>query len=209
MSLDHILLGMLSTPAAGYDLGHEFQASARLFWSAELSQIYPTLRRLERAGLLTSEKVPSERGPDRRVYRRTPAGTAEVAEWLRSPPELGRLRLPHVAQFFFLGELDDLEETARFVRALREDLEKRLRAYGEIDRLIREESGDPATFEGTPFHHYATLRQGVLTAEARLAWCDETLAAIETRTGGAATPSADAAAAAAAAEPAEPAGAAG
>lgn len=193
MSLDHILLGMLATPAAGYDLGRQFEASARLFWSAELSQIYPTLRKLERAGFLTSEKVPSDQGPDRRVYRRTPAGTAELAEWLRKRPELGRLRLPHVAQFFFLGQLDDLEETARFVRALREDLIERLRVFAEIDRLIRAESGDPATFEGEPFHHYASLRQGVLTAEARLAWCDETLAAIEARASGATAAAADAA----------------
>lgn len=199
MSLDHILLGMLSSPAAGYDLGREFEASARLFWSAELSQIYPTLRKLERAGFLASEKVASDRGPDRRVYHRTPAGTAELAAWLRTSPELGRLRLPHVAQFFFLGELEDLEETARFVRALREDLVGRMRAFEEIDRLIREECGEPSTFEGAPFHQYASLRQGVLTAEARLVWCDETLAAIEARTGAASDSAADAAEPAAAA----------
>ena len=99
MSLDHILLGMLETPAAGYDLGREFEASARLFWAAELSQIYPTLKRLESRGLLSSERVPSDRGPDRKVYSRTEAGTAELERWLREEPELGHARLSPVAQF--------------------------------------------------------------------------------------------------------------
>lgn len=181
MSLDHILLGMLARPAAGYDLGQQFESSASLFWYAELSQIYPTLRRLERAGHLRSEKVPSDRGPDRRVYHRTPEGTEELASWLRSPPELGRLKLPHVAKFFFLGELDDLGVTEGFVRAFREDLVERLRVYADIEGELRAESGDPSAFEGELFHQWASLRQGILVAEARLAWCDETLAAIAAR----------------------------
>lgn len=181
MSLDHILLGMLARPAAGYDLGREFEASAGLFWHAELSQIYPTLRKLERAGHLASETVPSDRGPDRRVYHRTPEGSEELARWLRGPPELGRLRLPHVAQFFFLGELEDLEETGRFVRSFRDELVERLGVYADIERLIRAEGGDPSGYDGERFHHWAALRQGILVAEARLAWCDETLAAIAAR----------------------------
>lgn len=181
MSLDHILLGMLARPAAGYDLGREFESSASLFWHAELSQIYPTLRKLERAGFLESEKVPSDRGPDRRVYHRTPEGAEELATWLRGPPELGRLRLPHVAQFFFLDELDDLGETERFVRSLREQLVERLRVYADIEGHARAEGGDPDEFEGELFHHWASLRQGILVAEARLAWCDETLTAIAAR----------------------------
>ncbi|MDX1395320.1 MAG: PadR family transcriptional regulator [Gemmatimonadota bacterium] len=181
MSLDHILLGMLQTPAAGYDLGREFDESARMFWSAELSQIYQTLKRLERKDYLTSEEVPSDRGPNRKVYHRTDEGRRALEEWLREPPELGSQRLPYVAQFFYLGQLDDPEASRAFVERLREELIERLGVYAEIDRAIREECDDPFGASHESLHRYATLRAGIHVAEARVAWCDETLAALRAR----------------------------
>jgi PadR family transcriptional regulator AphA len=175
MSLDHILLGMLERPAAGYDLGREFESSARLFWSAELSQIYPTLKRLEKRGYLSSREVPSERGPNRRVYERTPAGTEALAAWLREDPKLGHARLPHIAQFYFLGELGDVDETRRFLHALKRSLEERLAAYRAIEETMRRECPSLESVPHAQYHRYASLRAGVLVAEARLEWCDQTL----------------------------------
>lgn len=181
MSLDHILLGMLERPAAGYDLGREFDSSARLFWAAELSQIYPTLKRLESKGLLVSNEVPSDRGPNRKVYRRTEAGARVLEDWLREEPELGHARLPYVAQFYFLGALDDLEASSEFVRRMKLSLEQRIAVYREIERCMGEEDGGPSALPHDGFHRYATLRAGTLVAEARLKWCEETLEALEAR----------------------------
>ena len=72
MNLDSILLAMLTEPATGYELKTAFDQSASHFWPAELSQIYRTLKRLEEAGRLKSRSEPSDRGPDRRVYRLLP-----------------------------------------------------------------------------------------------------------------------------------------
>jgi len=182
VSLDHILLGMLERPAAGYDLRREFDESARLFWAAALSQIYPTLKRLEAKGFLTSREVHSERGPNRRVYHRTPEGAAALGAWLRETPELGAARLPHVAQFHFLSQLEDPAASAHFLAELREALEARLAVYDEIERGLRLDHGDPADGSSRLFHQHATLRAGTLVARARLAWCDETLAALQART---------------------------
>lgn len=181
MSLDHILLGMLERPAAGYDLGREFESSARLFWSAELSQIYPTLKRLEKKGHLISREVPSERGPNRRVYERTPAGTDALAAWLREEPKLGHARLPHIAQFYFLGELGDPDETRRFLHGLRRSLEERLAVYRTIEAMMRRDCPSLESISHGQYHRYATLRAGMLVAEARLAWCDQTLADLAVR----------------------------
>ena len=84
MSLENILLGMLDEPASGYDLKTEFSEGARHFWSAELSQIYPTLKKMELRGWLSSEVASSAKGPPRRVFRRTDAGRKQLLEWLRS-----------------------------------------------------------------------------------------------------------------------------
>ena len=76
MSLRHILLGLAERECSGYDVKKEFDTSLRNFWRAELSQIYPQLQKLERDGLLESEKAESAQGPQRVVYRRTEAGEA-------------------------------------------------------------------------------------------------------------------------------------
>src|ERR1700740_1459020 len=52
VSLEHILLGLLRQPASGYDLKAVLDHGIGHFWGAELSQIYPSLRRLEKRGLL-------------------------------------------------------------------------------------------------------------------------------------------------------------
>ena len=181
MSLDHILLGMLDRPASGYDLGQEFEQSARMFWFAELSQIYPTLRRMESRGLLVSSEVASRRGPKRRVYERTEAGTAALHDWLRDTPKLRTARLEYVGQLYFLGQLGDLDESVRFVEALRAQLEAQRAAYHSIEERRRLECDDPADGSDIEFHHDLTLRAGMHVVEARLAWCEETLAALRDR----------------------------
>lgn len=181
MSLEYILLGMLDEPASGYDLGREFERSARLYWFAELSQVYPTLRRMEARGWLTSSEAPSERGPKRRVYRRTPEGEAELHAWLRGPPQLHTVRLAYIAQLCFLGQLEDPSETVRFVDALKAELEARLARFEAIEDLHRLECGDVDDLTDAHFHEFAALRAGIHVARARLAWCDETLARLEER----------------------------
>ena len=80
MSLEHILLGILHRPASGYQIKNDFDLVFSHFWSAELSQIYRTLKSLEKRGLLTSKTERSEKGPDRRIYRRTADGRSALLE---------------------------------------------------------------------------------------------------------------------------------
>lgn len=63
MSLEHILLGLLREPASGYDLKKLFDERIDYFWAAELSQIYPTLKRLEQRGWIRGREAASSRGP--------------------------------------------------------------------------------------------------------------------------------------------------
>lgn len=72
---------------SGYDLVRLFDSSTGWVWAAPQSQIYPTLRRMERAGLITGDDEP--RGPrlTRTVYSLTDAGHAELLTWLATPHE--------------------------------------------------------------------------------------------------------------------------
>jgi DNA-binding PadR family transcriptional regulator len=77
------LLLFLGEERSGYDVRRLFQTTPVAIFSDSPGAIYPALVRLERAGLLESNAQPSGRA--RRVYRRTAAGEAALAEWLLAP----------------------------------------------------------------------------------------------------------------------------
>ena len=86
MSVPHALLALLSEGSKyGLRLQNEFEARTGEVWPLNVGQVYTTLQRLERDGLVESDGD-GERSQKR--YRITPSGTDELAGWLRTPPEL-------------------------------------------------------------------------------------------------------------------------
>jgi DNA-binding PadR family transcriptional regulator len=87
MSVRHALLALLSEgPKYGLQLRQEFEARTGEVWPLNVGQVYTTLQRLERDGLVSSDDV-GEDGPQK-GFRITPSGEAELATWLRTPPDL-------------------------------------------------------------------------------------------------------------------------
>ena len=79
-----VLLALLAREAShGYQLRAGLAlALGPLARALNDGQVYVTLNRLEKAGLVTSERVGQADRPDRRVYELTPAGHDQVTEWL-------------------------------------------------------------------------------------------------------------------------------
>jgi DNA-binding PadR family transcriptional regulator len=87
MSIRHALLALLSEgPKYGLQLREEFEARTGEVWPLNVGQVYTTLQRLERDGLVESDGTGDE-GPQK-GFRITPAGEQELAGWLRTPPDL-------------------------------------------------------------------------------------------------------------------------
>ena len=87
MSVPHALLALLSEgPKYGLRLQSEFEARTGEVWPLNVGQVYTTLQRLERDGLVETSDGEGERS--RKRYRITSAGDRELAEWLRTPPDL-------------------------------------------------------------------------------------------------------------------------
>ncbi|MCY4636907.1 MAG: PadR family transcriptional regulator [Acidobacteria bacterium] len=186
MSLDHILLGLLREPATGYDLKNAFSDTVRHFWSAELSQIYPTLKRLEQRRMLRSRLEPSPKGPNRRVYTLTDEGRDELLRWLRGGPVVGTERFAYLAQLYFMDAVGDIDETRAFMTALRDHLSRWLAQLWAVERDVIATYGDaPERYSDAGFHHFAALRMGIHSIGSKVAWCNETLAAIDRRPAGA------------------------
>src|SRR5690349_19033651 len=90
MSGKHALLALLSEgPKYGLQLREEFEANTGQVWPLNVGQVYTTLQRLERDGLVAAvgDGESIEPGPQK-AYRITDAGSAELAHWLRVPPDL-------------------------------------------------------------------------------------------------------------------------
>ncbi len=86
MSVRHALLALLSEkPKYGLQLRQEFEARTGEVWPLNVGQVYTTLQRLERDGLVESEDSPDQ-GPQK-TFHITEDGEAELARWLRTPPD--------------------------------------------------------------------------------------------------------------------------
>src|ERR1700745_2904266 len=87
MSVRHALLALLSEgPQYGLQLREEFEARTGEVWPLNVGQVYTTLQRLERDGLIESDGAGAGSPP--KGFRITADGAAELAGWLRTPPDL-------------------------------------------------------------------------------------------------------------------------
>jgi DNA-binding PadR family transcriptional regulator len=87
VSVRHALLALLSEgPKYGLQLRQEFEARTGEVWPLNVGQVYTTLQRLERDGLVESDGA-GEDGPQK-GFRITSHGEDELAAWLRTPPDL-------------------------------------------------------------------------------------------------------------------------
>jgi len=84
MALAHVLLGLLADgPAHGYDLKRGHDARFSTVKPLAFGQVYATLQRLERDGLVAvAGTEPGAGGPERTSYALTDAGRDALAAWL-------------------------------------------------------------------------------------------------------------------------------
>lgn len=83
MSIKHSLLALLEQgPMYGYQLRAEFEQRTGATWPLNVGQVYTTLSRLERDGLVEGAGADDE---GHVIYRVTEAGRGEVSAWFTTP----------------------------------------------------------------------------------------------------------------------------
>jgi DNA-binding PadR family transcriptional regulator len=86
LAVKHGILGILAEgPRHGYELKTQFESLTGGLWELNAGQIYSTLERMLKDGLV---ELDADEGPgeDRKIYRVTPDGLAELDTWLARPP---------------------------------------------------------------------------------------------------------------------------
>lgn len=168
----------------GYELTQFFESSARWVWSAPQSQIYPTLKRMEKEGLIAGEEQVRGERLRRREYSITELGRAELREWLAQPQADNSLRDPFLLQVLFLDMLDPDEAEHVLAQEAAQLRRKADRWAGHRDLLLAADT--PLLRERlqhrAPSDHarIARLKAGVFShlaqsAEARIEWIEQTI----------------------------------
>ncbi len=86
MSIATTFLGLLEGgPRHGYDLKRSYDERFGRDKPLAYGQVYATLARLLKHGLVTVEAVEPGEGPERKRYAITPDGVADVERWLSQP----------------------------------------------------------------------------------------------------------------------------
>ncbi|MRK00061.1 PadR family transcriptional regulator [Aeromicrobium sp. S22] len=172
MALEHaILVSLAERSASGYDLARRFDASIGHFWKASHQQIYKVLGRMEGDGWVTSEVVPQDGRPDKKVYVITDVGRDELARFTTTSTPVEPLRSAFAVKLRALpfGDADAIRQDVRVRRSAHEQqlayyAESAARFYPDPDHLTDDELGG-----------WLVLRGGILAEEAGIAWCDEIL----------------------------------
>jgi DNA-binding PadR family transcriptional regulator len=104
------LLALLAKePAHGYELKSQLeQIFGEAYPAPNIGQIYVTLQRLERDGLVRSQDVVQMTRPNKRVYELTDAGREAVVEWVDKASDGPRVR----DEFFMKLALSQLSGTS-------------------------------------------------------------------------------------------------
>lgn len=163
MSIGHTLLGLLeSGPSHGYDLKRTFDERFGQDRRLHYGQVYSTMSRLLKNGLVEVDGVESGDGPERKRYAITDAGVTDLQQWLASPekpePYLQSVLYTKVVLTLLSGrsaaDLLDIQrsEHLRLMRVLTER-----RSHGDL--------ADQLVCDHALFHLEADLRWLELTAD--------------------------------------------
>jgi hypothetical protein len=181
MPVKHALLALLAErDLTGYELKLRFERVLGDFWQLNSGQVYSTLERMRRAGMVmrrppqSTDRSPRARPHDdtggdgvdaaRVAFAITPPGRRALTQWIATPvARLRPVRDPLYVKLAFSGP----EEVPLLLRALAHEM----RRYGEATETLR------ALVARAPMSHGGRVRWLVaeaarLTYEAQLAWLD-------------------------------------
>jgi len=152
-----IFLAMIDSGSSyGYEIKQTLEGKfGDLLPEINAGQVYTTLSRLERDGLIAGESIPGD-GRGKRVFELTPAGRTALLEWVETPGVRPRLRDEFLLEFIVaadtgLTDPHDLIDRQRMAY---------LQSLRDLDSLLATTATTPAAVllvEGAILHVKADL----------------------------------------------------
>jgi DNA-binding PadR family transcriptional regulator len=164
VTVKNSLLALLcERPHYGYELRQEFEARTGSTWPLNIGQVYTTLDRLQRDGLVESDGGDAE---GRKVWHVTPAGRDEVATWLARPVAKPAPTRDELAMKLAIAASLDHVDVAAIIQAQREATARTLQD------LTRTKAAGPDTASPQEFAWLLVVDSMIFQAEAEIRWLD-------------------------------------
>ena len=182
MALRHAVLAALtSEEGSGYELSKRFDASVANFWPASSQQVYRELDRLEGDGLVKARTVRQQKRPDKRIFRITPRGSAELLDFIRGETRPTVIRDDLLVKIASLNE-SNTADVAASVKDRMEASQEKLAMY-ETLRATLLGGGSEAEFLGRGpgsenFGPYLALKRGISFEKGTVRWAREVLSVL-------------------------------
>ena len=169
MSVRQSLLAILDqAPCYGYQLRGEFDARTGGTWPLNAGQVYTTLDRLERDGLVTSDGADAE---GRVRYAITEAGSAEVAGWLTTPVQRQQARDELAMKLAVASTLPGVDMAALIQT-------QRSATLRTLQELTRTKAKQVAPASSSDLAWSLVVESMIFAAEAEVRWLDHSEATI-------------------------------
>jgi DNA-binding PadR family transcriptional regulator len=166
MSVRFAVLGLLSAKGMhGYQLKTRFDRVTGGFWQLNFGQIYSTLDRLAREGLVERSCEREERDSDRKIFRITVKGKAKLDDWILRPVAHPRALRDDLFVRLLFSDRSSAGPILRLVARQRDvyDLEMRKlsKRKAQLEKMKSDESG---------FLTDLLIDAALFHAEAELSW---------------------------------------
>ncbi len=167
----YAILGILNlSPSTGYDIKKYSDKVLSGFWNENFGHIYPTLKMMRENGMI--EIVSGEENEKKIRYGITEKGKQELETWLLEETMQQPIRSEFMLKLLFSSS-QPRENVMRMLEDYRElhkkNIEKYLRMQKDLEEGIQEISKDRISLIN------AILRNGIISSEAVIHWCDETI----------------------------------
>lgn len=167
-----LMAGVNTAPRSGYDLTLWLANLGQHFWAAEHSSIYPALKQLQLAGLLTYRERPGKKGQTRKIYRLSASGRKELKQWVDEPSADAQVRDEQMVKVLCF-DLLPRERIIEHLQRIREHQAAKLFNYEDALERHRE-----IRTEEVRLGPLLTLHRGILAARTYVQWCDEALSLV-------------------------------
>jgi PadR family transcriptional regulator, regulatory protein AphA len=174
---NYVILGLLSeSPLTGYEIKKVIDIRFRYFWSESYGQLYPTLKELNKKGLINVLKSEGKEKRSRITYQITKEGFAVLHSWLGQPVERESVRLEILLKMYF-SHLIKPEVMIKHIRDFQSKHEEDLFILNLFEQELK------AILDKDPNHPHVlrVIDFGQRVNQAYLDWSRETIKFIESK----------------------------
>ncbi|MBB1259247.1 PadR family transcriptional regulator [Streptomyces alkaliterrae] len=185
MALRHaVLAALLDEELSGYQLAKAFDLGVANFWHARPQQLYAELAKLEQAGLVAGREVVQEGRPNKRLFRVTDKGLAELERFAAASAKPSFVRDDLLVKV----QAADHVDTATLVARLGERAAYAQTRIELFTALLENMRGSLSEQEflrkADRVGPYLTCSRGLAFERGNREWCERTIAVLLERAGG-------------------------